>query len=586
MCAQRNELQEALCQYATDTLAYIDTVREFSKKSSKWILTRETELEMLMDIKDRADKIDLKFSHIFESENKGEAALEYMKSVFSQATAERRRAELEEELAASLKGILGGLEELDGFLDAVEKLAVTSSHVFPEDEQVLVLPEGISPEFVQVVISVAQNICPLLLEFKRDAPAFFSPKLQNVHVMAYQLDKYIQTTQKICEKFEKRPFSDFCLKKTAVELDEDLSEDEVQKMLSHIDMLNEFRMDQDFRMIFLFQGKSCSGFISAFSERKLKMLQFLNDLEECAVQLDRMNKGAKISSVAGSSVGAVGGVLSIIGLALIPVTAGVSLGLTVAGMTLGVTSGVNSVVTTATEMGVNHTHQKKASEVFQSFMDDVQMLQSTLAEVSHQREINEADVVVGVGKMLGKAGTVAKGIDALVDAGAAVKMLRSEEMVASVGNVVAQEGKALRNVPRVASDIPDVGQAAAKGPLALSKSARGGLIALNALFLGMDVFFICKDSISLAKGSKTKVSQFIRARAALWKSEIDSWQKIHDSLEKGELTSDKKKAVLETPFYPENETKSCRKTETETETEASLDQVDEKLQEKQQCVIQ
>uniref|UniRef100_A0AAQ6ITX5 Uncharacterized protein n=1 Tax=Anabas testudineus TaxID=64144 RepID=A0AAQ6ITX5_ANATE len=188
-------------------------------------------------------------------------------------------------------------------------------------------------------------------------------------------------------------------------------------------------------------------------ERQPRMLQFLAELEENAVQLDRMNKGAKISSVAGSSVGAVGGVLSIVGLALIPFTAGVSLGLTMTGMGLGVTSGVNSIVTTATEIGVNRKHQKKASEVFQSFTEDV-----------------EIDVALGVFKILFKA-----------------------------NGVVAQEGKALGNVPRVASDIPDIGQAAVKGPLALTKSARAGLIAVNALFLGMDIFFICKDSITLAK---------------------------------------------------------------------------------------
>ena len=85
------------------------------------------------------------------------------------------------------------------------------------------------------------------------------------------------------------------------------------------------------------------------------MLQFLKDLEESAVQLDRMSKGAKISSVAGSSLGAVGGVLSIAGLVLIPITAGLSLGLTMTGVVLGITNGVNSAVTTITEMKVNST---------------------------------------------------------------------------------------------------------------------------------------------------------------------------------------------------------------------------------------
>lgn len=328
------------------------------------------------------------------------------------------------------------------------------------------------------------------------------------------------------------------------------------------------RKDQHFRTVFLFQEHSGSNFIREFSERQPRMLQFLNDLEESAVQLDRMNKGAKISSVVGSSVGVVGGVLSIVGLALIPVTAGVSLGLTMTGLGLGITSGVNSIVTTATETGVNHTEQKKANGVLQSFMEDVQILQGCLEEVTN-RETSQIGVALAVGKGLCKAGAIGKTIDSLVDAASAAKMLKSEEMIVSAGRVAVQEGKALRNVPRVASDIPDIGQAAVKGPLALSKGARAGLIAVNALFIGMDIFFICKDSISLAKGSEVEVSEFIRARAALWCSEMDSWQKIHDSLCEGLLKSEKHHAVLETPFYPEM--KKHRETET----------LSEKLEEKQ-----
>uniref|UniRef100_A0A3B4VGC0 Apolipoprotein L n=1 Tax=Seriola dumerili TaxID=41447 RepID=A0A3B4VGC0_SERDU len=588
LVVSEKELQEALCRYITDTLIFIDSVRGFCEKISKWMLKRETELNMMMDIKNRVDNIDLNVNHVTQSQEKGKAFLEYMKSKVTQVTADSRRAELEEELAAVLKDTLGGLEKLDCFLDAVEKLAVTSLHVFMEN-QVLHLPKGIALEHVQVVIAAARLICPLLLEFKRDAQVFFLPRLQNVEVVSYQLDRYIQTTQKICTKLEKSvtvchsSFSDFCLKmttETLVDLDVDLPEDDMQRMLYHINQLDEIRMNQHFRTVYLFQEESC-GFIREFSERQPRMLQFLNELEESAVQLDRMNKGAKISSVAGSSVGAVGGVLSIIGLALIPVTAGVSLALTMTGVGLGITSGVNSVVTTATEVGVNVTQQKKASEVLKLFMEDVQSLQDCLEEVTN-RETSEITVVVEVSKVLCKAGVVGKNIDALVDVASAAKLLQSEELITGVGKVVAQEGKALRNVPRVASDIPDIGQAAVKGPLALSKSARASLIAVNALFLGMDIFFICKDSISLAKGSETEVSRFIRARAALWSSEIDSWQRIHDSLCQGLLASEKNEAILETPFYPELDMKKQR----EAEKEVALDEVDEKVKEKQLCVMQ
>ncbi|XP_042249719.1 uncharacterized protein LOC121884788 [Thunnus maccoyii] len=584
MAAPREELQEALCQYTTDTLICIDTVRGFCEKISKWMLGRETELNMIVDIKDRADKIDLSISHVTQSENRGNAFLEYMKSKVTHVTADSRREELEQELAAVLKDTLGGLEKLDCFLDAVERLAITSLHVFNEDNRVSHLPQEISPDTVQVGIIAARRVCPLLLQFKRDAKAFFLPKLQNVEVLAYQLDRYIQTTQKICDTLEKSCFSEFSLKmamNTVVDLDVNMSEDDIRRMLCHINQLEEIRMDQHFRMVFLFEEESCGHFISEFDERQPRMLQFLNDLEEIAVQLDRMNKGAKISSVAGSSVGAVGGVLSIIGLALIPVTAGVSLALTMTGVGLGITSGVNSAVTTATEIGVNRTYQKKASEAFQSFMEDVQSLQDCLDEVTN-REASQIDVAVGVSKVLCKVGLVGKSIDSLADAASAVKMLKSEELIVGAGKVVAQEGKALSNVPRLASDIPDIGQAAVKGPLALSKSARAGLIALNALFVGMDIFFICKDSISLAKGNETEVSQFIRARAALWSSEMDSWKKTRDSLCQGLLTSEKKQVILETPFEPEMEIKKDK----ETEMEFPSDEVDEKVKEKQSCVIQ
>uniref|UniRef100_A0A3Q2D2Q1 Apolipoprotein L n=1 Tax=Cyprinodon variegatus TaxID=28743 RepID=A0A3Q2D2Q1_CYPVA len=317
---------------------------------------------------------------------------------------ERKLAELENVLDEVLKGTLEGLEQLDIFLEAIEKLAVTSLNVFTEN-QILHLPETISFNDVQVVIKDARQICPLLLEFKRDAKSFFLPKLHNVEVLTSQLQKI-------------------------------------------------------------------------FDDRLPQMLKFLDDLEQCAVQLDRMNKGAKISSVTGSSVGAVGGVLSIVGLALIPVTAGVSSGLIIAGVAIGVTSGTNSLVTTATEFGVNRSNQKRQS-------------------------------------------TIGKSIDSIVDTASALRALRTEEAVASAGKVVTQDGKALRNISGMAADVPDIGQAAVKGPLALSKGARGGFIALNALFLGMDIFFITKDSMSLAKGTEANLSKFLRARIALFRSQIE-----------------------------------------------------------------
>ncbi|XP_072224834.1 uncharacterized protein [Leuresthes tenuis] len=345
-------------------------------------------------------------------------------------------------------------------------------------------------------------------------------------------------------------------KDVLVNLNMSFPEGDVQKMLCHLNQLDEIRNNQHFRMVFLFQEESCSSFINDFNKRQPKMLQFLNEMEECAVQLVKMKKGALISSVAGSSVGAVGSGLSIAGLALIPFTAGLSLGLTIGGTVMGITSGVNSAVTTFTEMGVNSKYRNKADDIIKNLMNEMQNLQKCLEQVISQ-PVTQIEVSYFLSKATFKGVTnvlsVAWSFRSLSKDVSDIKLIKNGNVIIREGKVVAKEGKALRNIAEVATEVAtdgkDVGQATVKGTLATSKSARAGFIAVNALCLGMDIFFICKDSISLAKGSETEVSQFIRARAALWSSEIDSWRKIRDSLNEGLQTSEKRKAVLETPFY-------------------------------------
>ncbi|KAK2916266.1 hypothetical protein Q8A67_000640 [Cirrhinus molitorella] len=491
MMDARDQLQELLSEYVEDTLICISTVRDFCDKQQKWSLQRETELDNMRDIKDRADQVSLKFDHVQRSENKAKAFGEYLWSGLTQVTADSRYQELEKEMSAVLKDTLEGLEKLDHFLDAVEKLTVTSLFVFTGRS---FLPKGESPESVRSVITAARMASPLLIHFKRNAETFFLPSLNNLDVLAFQLDKYIRIAEQIFAKMEKK------LKKgePVVKFSLNLSEDSMQKMLDHLKQLCKIRMDQHTRMTFIFQEHALH-FIGAFSQRRSRMEQFLSDLEESAVQLDRMKMGASISTVAGSSVGIAGGVLSIVGLALAPVTAGVSLALTGTGVGLGVTSGVNSVVTGITEAAVNNHHGKNAQNIFQRYMDDVGKILDCLEQASSEERLEGLDVVdlFGAGKL-----------------------------------------------------IPNIGQLAKGTPLALSKSARAGFITLNAFFIGLDVLFICKDSISLAKGSKSEISQLIRARAALWKSELEAWQKIHDSLCIGIWRFRKSQEVLEQLFLP------------------------------------
>ncbi|KAG7335397.1 hypothetical protein KOW79_001993 [Hemibagrus wyckioides] len=89
-----------------------------------------------------------------------------------------------------------------------------------------------------------------------------------------------------------------------------MTEVSVQKQYDHLLQLTKIRMDESFRLTFLFNNKA-QDFILIFSEHHSRILQFLSDLDEAADQLDKMKLGSNISTVAGSSVDIAGGALTI-----------------------------------------------------------------------------------------------------------------------------------------------------------------------------------------------------------------------------------------------------------------------------------
>ncbi|XP_017343548.1 uncharacterized protein LOC108276408 [Ictalurus punctatus] len=554
---KREKLQKQLGEYILDTVKYIETVKEFCDGESKWTLQRKSELRRVKYIKDRADQITLKFDHVQKAEDKAKAFGEYMWNGLTQVTADSRRQKLEKELGEVLKKTLEGLEKLQHFLDAVEKLAVTSLFVFVGES---FMPKGVSSMSVRSVISAARIVSPLLVHFKRDAGAFFLPILRNVEVLAIQLDKYIRITQQICEKMEKISkcisgsggFHGWKNGKSSLTFNLNVSEESVHDLYDHLLQLTKIRRDELFRMNFLF-GEKAQGFINLFHECHTRMFAFLSDLEKAAAALDKMKKGSNMSTVAGSSVGIAGGVLSIIGLALAPVTAGVSLALTLTGVGLGVTSGVNSLVTGITEMAVNSHQGKNANDIFTRFMEDMQKILDYMEDVANsicaEESANGVQMVFKAGKLIVGAGAVGKCIDAIVDGASAAKVLRSEEVIAKAVNMGLQEANAGRSIPKLAADLPDIGQLAKGTPLAISKSARAGFITLNALFIGVDAFFITKSGISLAKGSKNEVAELIRSRLALWRLEMEAWEKIYNHLFEGIAGFHKNQEILEQRFY-------------------------------------
>lgn len=290
--------------------------------------------------------------------------------------------------------------------------------------------------------------------------------------------------------------------------------------------------------MFLFKEEGAKNFIREFKERHTRMQEYFSDIEEEANKLDNMKRGASISTVVGSSVGVVGGVLSIVGLALAPVTAGISLTLTMTGLGMGLASGANGLVTGITQIAVNCHRKKNSTNTFMKLMEEMTGLGDILEKVGkcempplESRELSSPGIQLVVEALRAgvRASGIGKGIDSLVDCASAAR------------------------APNLAADLPDIGQVAKGTPLALSKAARSGFIALNALFIGLDIFFICNESISLAKKKKNEWAQLIRSRVDLWRSEMESWKMIHDSLAKEIENFRENQSILNRHFIPNTE---------------------------------
>ncbi|XP_073679791.1 uncharacterized protein [Garra rufa] len=404
----------------------------------------------------------------------------------------------EENLSVILADTLKGLEKLEPFLDAMEKLTLTSRHVFSKK---IFLLRGKSPESVQSVINAARIDAPILILFKRNAETFFQPLLHNVDVMVFQLNIYIDKTEHLCRRIRQNLKMDGL---RSVQLILNVSENAMYQMHDHLIQLCQIREDQDIRVAFLFQ-ENAEKFIDVYSERRFRMWEFLSDLEDAAVHLDRMKIGASISSVAGSSVGILGRVLSFTG---IHVSNKSSLGLTLAGVSL---EGLSSLVKGLTELFVNSHHMHNVQESLKRYTDDVEMILECKDKaasfkwplIGHRDDSN-------------------------------MKVLNSSKDI--VGSIV---------------DVTEASSEYKKGEIAEKDSSTKAVnISTTGTLISLDIRNICKESASLAKGSKSETSQYIQSRAVLWKSEMETWEKIYDSLRKAVNTITETQDILEKPFLP------------------------------------
>ncbi|XP_046708715.1 apolipoprotein L1 isoform X2 [Silurus meridionalis] len=231
-------------------------------------------------------------------------------------------------------------------------------------------------------------------------------------------------------------------------------------------------------------------FHQLFSERAETLWQHIIDLNLIADSLDRFNKRTKVVQITGGSTSAVGGVATIAGLALAPVTMGTSLIVTAVGLGVAAAGGLASASAGISNSIHGTLDRRKVEGIvkdFQSKMADIDKCTRFIKlGVENLREFRGPKVKklkVYDGDLCGTSNIYEDG----VMAGKAVLISANE-------------------ITRFTEATMVTGRTAARA-VQVAAMATG---ILTGLFVAMDLYFVAKDSHELRKGAKSELARKIR----------------------------------------------------------------------------
>nr|XP_048310641.1 apolipoprotein L3-like isoform X3 [Myodes glareolus] len=251
-------------------------------------------------------------------------------------------------------------------------------------------------------------------------------------------------------------------------------------------------------------------FLEVYPQVKLELEERITKLHALADKIDKVHRDCTITQVVASSTSAVSGVLTILGLTLAPVTAGVSLGLSATGLGLGAAAAVTSVSTTIVEKVSTKSKEDKARQVLTTSKNTVKGIK----EVVEKNTLRISSPFVNSTQNL-------EVIKNSINAGQLAKSKHS----------LATNTKHLMTTGRVSSQsITQVEKAFGSTALAITKGARIVGAATAGLFLVLDVVNLVNDSKHLQEGAKAESAAKLRQQAQDLEQKLQELIRVHDSL--------------------------------------------------------
>ncbi|XP_072296749.1 apolipoprotein L1 [Eucyclogobius newberryi] len=246
--------------------------------------------------------------------------------------------------------------------------------------------------------------------------------------------------------------------------------------------------------------KGIRVFNKLFSERAESLWQHVIDLNGIADALDKFNKKTKIAQITGGSTSATGGVLTITGLALAPITMGTSLIVTAVGLGIATAGGLTSAGAGISNQVNNSMDRKKVEKIVEDYQEKMQDLNKALKFIKQGIEqLRQFDLIKIKKNMYNRDFPVLNS--------------RFYEDGAMAGKAILINANEIMRVVQIAN----VAGSTAARAVQIASMATG---VLTGLFVGMDIYFVAKDSKELRKGAKSEFAAKIREVA----------QQLHDGL--------------------------------------------------------
>ncbi len=208
----------------------------------------------------------------------------------------------------------------------------------------------------------------------------------------------------------------------------------------------------------------------------------LHKLRGVADSLESVHHGATIGSLTGGVIGAVGGIASIVGLILSPLTMGASLAVTGIGVGVGTLGGVTAGASNIVNMVNQSSDRKAVRSIIKEFEEKMNAVVTWLQEISNSLQtLKSLCDSADTGDSQLNEDFVRLGLSAGKGLGGIAELVRLVQVM-KVSKVAAQTSRIVR-VAEVATGI------------------------LSGLFVAVDIFFIAMDAREIQDIRQAKAAE-------------------------------------------------------------------------------